>query len=464
MERKLETSRRKESCLLIFSGLALFLDVPSARAYNEHEAWTEELGRFFFHGFKELLGLPLPTTAFEISSYLFLLVMLLFWGLQTSRIWRALTVCALLIPVAALISFLFGLLQGHSAGLGSTQIHYLPFVGLWLVLGYFMGVRPQLMQAFFRLLFAVALWKAVYGLYVFAFAYDFQMGAREFLIDHPSSILLAAGMLYAGYRIWITRDPRVKFAYALAVLPLAWAYVLNDRRTSFAGVLVFAVLLPWIVPIGLRNRLMPYYRFGILLSVAGACLIGLAQIDPNSFLGGFSTEFAAAEELTYRHMENFNLLTAVVKSPWTGLGFGTTYPQEMRLPDISAAFTLFEAIPHNTVYFLWAFTGPLGIACFASLISVSLVVVIRCGRWARSKGVLLHAMFGLLILSQWVMYSFYDMGLIEARSSMLFGIVIGSLFPQYARRLKEHYHAQLTSAHSYELPSALPMRPFVSRR
>lgn len=469
MERKADTSRRKGLCLLIFSGLALFLDVTSSRSYYEYDAWTKEVGRFFFHGLAENWGIPLPTTVFEFGSYALFIVMLGLWGLQSSRVWRALTLCALLIPVAAIAGFLFGLVEGHSAGLGARQLRSLPFLCPWLFLGYFMGVRAQVMQTFFRMVFAIALWRSIYGLYIFATFFDFQMGEREYLIDHFSSIVLAAGLLYAAQQIFVAKDLRVKYAYIMALLPMGWAFVLNDRRTSFAGVLAFGFFLPWIVPIGLRRRILPYYRWGAVMAVLGILVLGLSQIDTYGFLGGFKTEFAASEQLTYRHMENFNLLTAVVREPWTGLGFGTSYPQVMQLPDISSTFALFAAIPHNSVYFLWAFSGPFGIACLASLTSMAFIVIIRCGRWAQTQGALLHAFFGLLILCQWLMYAFYDMGLFEVRNSMLFGIVIGSLFPQYAHRIKEHYHAQLTSAHPDQPPAlaeqpSQQLRPLASRR
>ncbi|RYZ58287.1 MAG: hypothetical protein EOP07_07500 [Proteobacteria bacterium] len=251
-------------------------------------------------------------------------------------------------------------------------------------------------------------------------------------------------MIYAAWQI-LRKDlslPKKSF-FLLALVAIGTVYVLNDRRASFAAVVIAALALPFILPARFRRDLWPLYRAGIV--TVGLILVGLAidSSNPYSFTGGLKSEFVGQEFLSYRHIENFNLLSGVMDEPIFGMGFGAHYPQAIELPDISATFSLFTAIPHNTLYFLWTFAGPLGMAAFTSLAWVTMILIARCGSWARSSAQLFYAVLALFLAGQWFVYVTFDMGLLEVRSLMVFGVVIGSLYPQYARHLKEFYHEKL---------------------
>jgi hypothetical protein len=433
-----------EQMLLTLMTLTLCLDSPSARAYNEHESWTELLGQFLFHGFKDLYSIPLPVTLFELLSFALFMAVLILWGFQKAQLWKTMLASAVLVPIAVGIAWVSGGLRGNDISLGLTQLHAVPMLPVWLTLGFYLGIRPSNCERIFQILFFSSLFKAFYALYVFIVIYQGSMGEREFLIDHPSSIYLLCGMLYGVWQI-LRRDLSLvkKFLFLVALFAIGSVYVLNDRRASFAGVALALLALPFILPTRFRADLWPLYRAAI--GLGGIVLFGLAldSSNPYSFTGGLKSEFMSQEVLSYRHIENFNLLSGVMEDPIFGMGFGTHYPQVIELPDISATFSLFTAIPHNTLYFLWTFAGPLGMAAFTSLAWVTIILITRCGAWARTSAQLFYAILALFLAAQWIVFVYFDMGLLEVRSLMVFGIVIGSLYPQYARHLKELYHEKL---------------------
>lgn len=432
---------RLETVICIFFGAAVFLDIPAAKAYNAHTAWTESLGRYLFHGVKELLGVPVPLTPFEVGSYGALFVLVSVYGWQKARLWLSLLILALLLPAMTAFAALHGWMRGNSLDLAMTQLHFIPLLSAWLILGYFLGTKPLLLGRLLRILFWVCLWRSVYAIYVFAVHYKFSMGDNEYLIDHTVSIFLATGMGYAALQAWFQRrNPQQVGAYALALLLQAYPYLLNDRRASFAGLTAALLLLPWILSPRLRKALLRPYKLGLVLGVGLLAFLSLKSTDQYGFVGAFKTETFGAKELTYRHIENYNLLVGMIQQPLLGLGFGTRFPKMIELPDISFAFELFDAIPHNSVYFLWSFGGPLGIASLMTLSSGFLAVVTRVGRQCRSKSQILLAVTGLVVSSQWLMYCLFDMGLLESRSLMLVGIFVGGLFPVYARNILEIHH------------------------
>ncbi|MFY7929145.1 MAG: hypothetical protein ACOVS5_09755, partial [Oligoflexus sp.] len=65
----------------------------------------------------------------------------------------------------------------------------------------------------------------------------------------------------------------------------------------------------------------------------------------------------------------------------------------------------------------------------------------RVGRLAIRKSELLISLLALVITCQWLMYVFFDMGLLESRSLMILGLFAGGVFPLYARLIVEHRYA-----------------------
>lgn len=431
-----------DQILAVFVGAALLLDVPASRVYYEHTAPTEMVGRYFFHGIKELFDIPIPFTPFEIGSYLILGFILATKGWQPARYWRSLVFLAFLVPGVCAFATVWGLLRGNTLDLAFTQLHFIPLLSAWLCIGYYVGTRPHLLGRVVRILFVVCLIRAVYALYVFLVVFGRTLGDREYLIDHTVSIFLAGGMAYAASQMWYQRhSTRRVLTYGGAFLLIAFPYLLNDRRASFAGAIAALLLLPWILPQRLRKTVLKPYKWGLVLGVALVSFLAVRSSNPHSLIGALRTVATVETQLSYRDMENYNLMVGMIDQPLLGLGFGTRFPTVISLPDISFAFELFDAIPHNTVYFLWTFGGALGIAALTTLSSGLLMVISRVGRLAIRKSELLISLLALVITCQWLMYVFFDMGLLESRSLMILGLFAGGVFPLYARLIVEHRYA-----------------------
>lgn len=453
--------------ILILLGLALFLDIPAARAYNEHKAWTAQLGRLLFHGINEVYGIPLSFTLFEVISYGLAGLIMIRWGTQRSRLWMILAFSAFLVPVACALGTLIGILRGNVLSLAFSQLHFVPMIPVWMVIGYYLGMRPVLLQKAARLLFWVCVWRSVYGLYVFLVVYGGRMGTREYLIDHASSGFLAVALGYAGFQGFVQRADRSKFlAYVGAFVLMLWPYILNDRRTSFVGLMAALMLLPFILPRAFRLRLRSTFRWALMAVVLMVSYKVVFSKAPAK-LGAreYGSDMIGVENLDYRQIENYNLMIGVIERPLLGLGFGTRFPQAVPLPDISFSFDLYNAIPHNTLLYLWTFAGPFGIAALMTASCFMMLVITRVGQLARSQRELLLAFLGLIVLAQWGMYVSFDMGLLESRTSMLMGVFTGGLFPVYGRILLEQAYAKyqerllpgppVRSEHPFGLPPTL---------
>ncbi len=433
-----------EAAFALFVGLSLGLDIPAAKAYNDHTAWTEMVGRFLFHGCKELFNVPIPFTPFEVITYGSVGILFLHFGWQRARYWLNLIFLSLLLPSACAFAAITGWMRGNSLPLAMTQLHFIPMLTAWMCLGYFVGTRPLLHARLCRILFWVCVWRSLYALFVFLVPYHGSMQDYEYLIDHSASIFLATGMAYGGVQMWFQRRHKLRvLGYAAAVGLMSMTHLLNDRRASLAGLSAAVLILPWIMSDRLRRAILRPYKMGMGFAIVALVFASLKNNDQYSFVGALQTETLGAKALTYRHIENFNLLSGMIEQPLLGMGFGTRFPHILELPDITFAFELFDAIPHNSVYFLWAFGGPLGIASLMTLSCGLLCIITRVGRAARYKSELLVAIIGLVVTCQWLMYVLFDMGLLDSRCLMMIGLFAGSLFPLYGRLLLEHRHGKI---------------------
>jgi hypothetical protein len=447
--------------ILILLGLALFLDIPAARAYNEHSAWTAKIGKLLFHGINEIYGIPLSFTLFEVISYGLAGLIMIRWGTQRSRLWLILALSAFLLPLACAMGTVTGVLRGNVLGLAFSQLHFVPMIPIWMVIGYYLGMQPMLLQKAARILFWICIWRSFYALYVFVVVYGGRMGTREYLIDHASSGFLAMALGYAGFQAFTQRENgRRLLAYGAAFALMLWPYILNDRRTSFVGLMAALLLLPFILPKAIRLRLRSTFR---LAMVAAVLLVSykvvFSKAPANLGQQEYGEEVVDVGNLDYRQIENYNLMIGVIERPLLGLGFGTRFPQAVPLPDISFSFELFDAIPHNTLLYLWTFAGPFGIAALMTASCFMMLVLSRVGQLARSKRELLLAFLGLITVTQWGMYVSFDMGLLESRTSMLMGVFAGGLFPVYGRILLEQSYAKYQE-HLHAGPAVQSEQPF----
>ena len=450
------------NAVLWLFAFGLLLDTPAAKAYNEHAAWTKILGAYLFHGFREQYGIPLPFTLFEILSYSILFVVLARSGSQRPRLWSCVALLAIFVPMACALGTLTGIFRGHQIRLAFSQLHFMPMLSAWLLIGYYLGTnKGSLLQAA-RIMFWVGIWRSCYAMYVYWLVLGGKMGTREFLIDHASSAFLVGGMCYALMQSYLRRHHFREFiCYIFGFLLMLWPYILNDRRASFLGISVGFILLPWILPQQIRRRLLIFYWPILICASLIMSSHSLRKGEASSMpITGQEAAEISVDKLDYRQIENYNLMLGVIERPLLGLGFGTRFPQLLALPDISFSFVLFDAIPHNTLLFLWTFAGPLGISAFCTLSCLLMTVIVRVGKMARFPSDVLLAVMGMVMFMQWLMYVGFDMGLLESRLSMLIGVFGAGLIPLYGRIVVEQVYAkcQISKVESFVAADLQPAR------
>jgi O-antigen ligase len=205
-------------------------------------------------------------------------------------------------------------------------------------------------------------------------------------------IILAAGMIANARRVVL-----VEIAVALAII-----YLLSSRR--------------------------PWKRF-----VTGAALLSLPLILIYGAIGWNSTHRVfspvrsvrslfdgSTDRSTWnRDVENWNIVMSIREAPVVGRGYGKEYSEYMKGDDITRAFPMYMALPHNYVLALLLFGGWIG---FTTVLLPYVVAVFLAVRTYRTSLVPEHRGFALTCVAGvsviWLQ-TFGDMGFLSVTSQVL---------------------------------------------
>jgi hypothetical protein len=239
---------------LIFLGFFIFcffVDDVAFAPWLSGNTFTKELGVILFQSF----GL----NGIEVFAMSFAMLCLIITQGDERRRWirlgiRPFLLIASLLFFSALIATGFGLITGGSLVTSLIQIRFMYLFPIWAFIG-FVVMRDE---TFFRkILFFLTLLMVFKSLQlIFNYLVHRELYAEaEYIYEHYFSAYLTVAMLHLLYWVWQRPEGLLKFiclvAFALSML----AYILNDRRASYVGVVFAMAILLCFVP----NRLVRIY-------------------------------------------------------------------------------------------------------------------------------------------------------------------------------------------------------------
>ncbi len=197
----------------------------------------------------------------------------------------------------------------------------------------------------------------------------------ERLNEHGSSVAMATVLaLVVTVLVIHGCSRRTRLVLLLAAVPVAWTFVLGQRRAAFVGLLVAIVML--FAVLFWRQR-RTFVRAAPVTLLVGAAIVGATwnATGPISTPAAAVKSIVAPDQLTeeesssnlYRVVENINLRVTVQSSPLLGIGFGQPFLRPIPLADISF-FEFYQYIPHNSIIWIWTQTGFLGFATLVFLL------------------------------------------------------------------------------------------------
>lgn len=421
---------------LIFIFSFLILDVPSARPYYDYTPLTETVGSYVYDAVEKLSDIPgIPFTLFELVSFLILGLSLWKYFLSRHEVNRVrpgfFILASFLLPLAALWGAASGAAQGNDLRVAITQTRFLVLYPTWCLIGVLSIKNANDLAKIFKVISVAVFLKCLQAIYIYFFELDSNLINKEFLVDHLTSDFIATAVTFiVVYYCFNAQKLSTKLWSVAACAPFILVYFLNDRRSSLVGVVLSIILLFSLFPFEYYKRhWKTAVAFFVVISgyvaatwsVAGP--LGFVARTVQSLIPG-----GAESTVSYRALEDYNLLRAVTENPLLGLGFGRTFPLYVRLPDVSFAYENFDLIPHNTVLYFWTFAGPFGIACLATFTALALFLTARLidlKTSTKNIGISLAGIVTFTMVVRWLVYAYGDIGLLEIRIVSLMCFTLG---------------------------------------
>ncbi len=439
------------ACVLF---LFLILDIPTNFPFYEFDPLTESLGNLLFEAAGKTIGVPaLRLTGLEALT--FGLVLWLgfrnrrreWYNLAFSPTFQFAVFLAMLIPLTGMLFTAIGVVKGNQISLAVTQIRFMPIIACWIYIGYIACRSYSDTVLIMRVFVGAMIIKALQGLFAYFFVFDMVMGKREYIMEHLQSDYMATAMFFLGAYLFAKHRRMPSWAVLSTGLLLFVPYMLNDRRASFMGVAFSLILSPVILKRFFRRRHVYLAGFGMLFLtffIAGTWNVsGPAGILSDAIKSiAFKNEDPEAEP-DYRDLENYNLYNAVMQNPITGLGFGKRFEIVADMPNIGGIYGSYDLIPHNNSLFMWAYGGAFGMAALGTFIALSLALMTRLFRLGHDWRVLAFAFVGFTQIIRWAIYVYADIGLLEARTTSVVGLMVGT-----AMSLLSHLESEPKEVHA----------------
>ncbi len=251
---------------------------------------------------------------------------------------------------------------------------------------------------------------------------ELQYGHEDVVFLGAALLLIVAQQLFGA--------PRWQRVLGIVLFPvIAYTMLAAQRRAGFVALAIAVVAL---LTIMLLARPRAFFILLPPLGIAAASYLGLfwnesgLLAQPARALRSlFEPDARDAASNFYRWLERFNIRATILDDPLFGVGFGRPFSFVVALPDLSW-WPFWHYEPHNNILWVWLKTGVLGFVAFLALMATAIAraanVVRRSRGQARTLGVLTLAAVVMTLV-----YSYVELGLVNARVTVFVGMLLGTL-------------------------------------
>lgn len=285
--------------------------------------------------------------------------------------------------------------------------------------------RPQIRACIWIIIVTVAI-KGLQGCWRFFVSLEGSLGDVPAITGHEDALFMDTVFVLMIAMFFLHVYGRQFWAMVLTFPPTFLTFLITQRRIAY-GTLVFSA----IIVIAFMSR-----RTQLLAAKLAIPLVFVVMLYAGAFWNSSSTIALPIQQVrsifeegenedssnTYRKVENFNLEQTIRRHP-LGVGFGNKYLIIMPLDEVD--FPLWDYIPHNCIYWMWAKTGFIGFIVFWLFFGSCICQTLMDYRKFSDpyfKAVAL--MVATFIFSQ-VVVAYYDLQITFYRNMIYLGICMG---------------------------------------
>lgn len=395
--------------------------------------------------FQAVDTLGLVPIALNVAELLMLASLGTIMALRLMRLQPPLVVGTLWAPMGVFaLVLLGGIAHGVMTGGEMNIVAYEVRGLLYLVLAYLLTVNLVKSKGHVRALFWLMLAgvgvKAVLACWRYAVTLQGDLSRTSILstnnslMSHEESYFFALVFLFISVAWLLKADKsQLLFASVLAV-PVAVAFLANQRRASVLILLVGLLLIATLVYI------TTHWRRRVIVVVAVAAFVvtpmyvlsmanaeGLVAEPASALASVYQPDERDFSSNEYRSLENENLRLNIERHALLGDGFGKPILQLRPVPDLTDIYSLWSYIPHNTVLWIWHRVGFIGFVVFWFLAGRLLISGIHSARYLNDSYLRLVSIMAVVGVVGWLVLGLFDQGFASFRPSLFVGLLAGLL-------------------------------------
>ena len=358
-------------------------------------------------------------------------LMVLIWLLRaaTSRQWRLRSIPGI-VPTVLFLAVLAGYVVFGLARGGQFTVALWEVRALFYLLGVFF-IATQVLYT--RRHITICLWiiavalgvKGLQGCWRFFVTLGGHLGDIPAITGHEDALFLSTGFILLLACVLQGVRGRLVWFLALTTPATLLTFIVTQRRIAYGTLSLSSIITVLYLP--RRARLLAL-KCAVPLALAGVIYTATfwnssstVALPIQQARSVFATGSEADSSNTYRDVENFNLQQTIRSHP-VGVGFGKKYL--IILPLAEVEFPLWDYIPHNCIYWMWAKTGWIGFIIFwlffGSLLT-RLSIDVRNTRDPRDRALLLMVL--TFVFSQ-VVIAYYDLQITFYRNMIYLGVAL----------------------------------------
>jgi hypothetical protein len=342
--------------------------------------------------------------------------------------------------LCVLAAVVYGIATGGDQKNILLQIRPFWYTFLCYLMAYNFVTRKSHVRGFFWLVIVSAGFKGLQGLYVYLIVYQGNLAGHETIMSHEESFFYAALLLLLAIFNLHYRYRTQLIACLCVAPPVLISLDANQRRTDYIALLL-GIGFAWVIVFMLKPEARRALLMGIIIcaSLATAYMVTFANDKSNlgsparSIIGVFNPsagDSRAATSNLYRDYENADLIYTAKHYP-LGLGFGKAFLEPMPLvsifPEIRVEDPIYDLVPHNTIYWVWADMGPIGFFSLWFLFGSIIVRGCFIARQLKDPYLQVIAIYIVAIAAMEVVAAFADYQLYFYRNVIDLGLLTGLL-------------------------------------
>lgn len=284
--------------------------------------------------------------------------------------WHLRPIPHLQISLAFLAMLLFytgyGLARGGDLKVALWEIRALYYLcAVYFLASQLIRTRKQILICLWIIILGTAI-KGLQGCWRFFIDLGGDISKAPAITSHEDALFMVTAFIFMVALFFLGCWRRREFIVLAATFPTTFlTFILTQRRIAY-GVLVLSLMIVFallpkprkVLALKMAAILLPFFVVYTAVFWNSNSQVALPVRQVRSI---FQEGENADTSNTYRKIENFNLEQTIRQYP-LGVGFGRKYLILLSLPEID--FPLWEYIPHNCIYWIWAKTGFPGFIIF----------------------------------------------------------------------------------------------------